>query len=150
MEIEMCVMLLYFFMLIQSGIAIKRNENAFREFDFPLREKYKCSYIRPDKVVCFVRKCYGLNKCNRVHRITCVLHYLQIVMVVSPVFLLPAFVFVPLEKVGFVCLLITLAPCALFVYVLVIFSIFQYFRCLKIKKTDSTCAKLQFHDRRDI
>ena len=29
-------MLLYFFMLIQSGIAIKRNENAFREFDFPL------------------------------------------------------------------------------------------------------------------
>lgn len=48
MEIAMCVMLLYFFMLIQSGITIKRNENAFREFDFPLREKYKCSYVRPD------------------------------------------------------------------------------------------------------
>ncbi len=140
----------YIFLLLGSGLAIRRYENAFREFWWPLRQKYEKRYVRPNKAILRVRKFFDLRKDNRIHWFICFLHYLQIASLFTPLLGISVFIFLPFETAEFVSVLLCLGPLALFVVCFLAFEVLQFFRCLIIKRTDPTCAHLRFHDRRDM
>ena len=130
-----------------SGVLIKRHEKSVSAFDYLLREKYPRSYVKPNKVVKFIRKCCGIKTKKNVYWVHCIYNYLQIVMAVSPVIMIILFFFLPFEDVTFISLIIGLVPFAFIVFLDIISLFAQWHKCDKIKKSDSKYANLEYHYR---
>lgn len=124
---------------------ISLYENFVQEFYWGLSEKYVHSYFQPNKVIKFVRKCLGLETKRKLHWVTCLFHYLQIAMVVSPVFMLPVLICIPLEYSLMLCLFIGFAPFGLMFAINIPFEFIQWIRCEILKKTNPMYANREFH-----
>ena len=133
-------------MAFYSGVIIKRHEKTIMAFYWALREKYTHSYVTPNKVVNFVRKCCRMKAENSIHWVVCIFHYLQIVMVTSPIFMLLLPIFIPLEKAIGICYIIGLGPYGVIAFMDGAFLILQVHRCKRIKKTNPKYAKREFYD----
>ena len=145
--IPICFFLCFFWFLC-SGDFIDRHENVVRDFAYALREKYPRSYVQQNKVIKFIRKRFAMRTDRSLHWVICVLHYLQIVMAISPALVLLALLFVPPEKTVVTCLLIQLSPFGLMAIIRLAFTTLQALRCMRIKRK-SPGSKWRLHDWRD-
>ena len=140
-------MVLPLVLVFLSGInGFRRCEEYICNFYWPLREKYHRSYVKQNKTIKFVRKCFGMETKENIHWITCLLHYLQIIATISPVFMLVTFLFIPLKQTVIVFLIFGFSlPFGLCVILHWIFFSLQVLRCVKIRKTDPKHSKRKFY-----
>ena len=122
-----------FFLFGINGL--RRFEDYFSNFYWTFRHAYPHSYVKQDKIIKIVRKCFGMQTKNPIHWMTCFLHYLQVAMLVSPIVMLIVFAFVPTEKIvsafflfGFI---LPAGLCGVLMYVL---YVVQYFRSIKLDR----------------
>ena len=136
-----------FVVVFLSGInGLKRQEKQISDFYWPLREKYPRSYVKQNKVIKFIRKCFGMQTKDNIHWMTCVLHYLQLISVISPIFMLITFLFVPLEEIVVAFLVFGFSfPFGLLVILAALFYSLQTWRCVGIKKKDPKHSKREFY-----
>ena len=148
---DVCILLIALFapliLVFLSGInGFKRRERSIREFYYILREKYPRSYVQQNKILKFVRKCFGMEIKGTIHWITCFLHYFQIVFAISPIFMLIIFLVKQSEQVIYTFLAIGIAlPFGLFYILMEIFTMLQVIRCKKIKKTIPRYSKSEIY-----
>ena len=131
-----------FVLFFLSSVKIKRIENSVRSFYLPLREKYPRSYLRLNKVVKFVRKICKMDVKGTFHWMTCVCHYLQIFIILSPISILFMILFVSFSKAVNMWLCLVIGP--LFftvVWLSEIQVVIEASRCEKIKKTNPEYSK---------
>lgn len=135
-----------FVLFFLSGAnGFRRCEEYIYDFYWPLREKHPRSYVKQNAIIKVVRKCFGMQTKNNIHWFTCFLHYLQILMVISPIFMLITLLFVPSQKIIIAFLLLGISlPFGLSVILNQIFFSLQVLRCMKIKKTDNKHSKREF------
>ena len=138
--------ILPFVAIFLSGVSIKRHEKCISSFYWALREKFARSYLKQNKVIKFVRKRLGMDADESVHWIICFFHYLQIVMVISPILILILSLFVQLEKSIVICFIIGLGPYGFICITNEIFTVIQVQRCKKIKKINPKYSKSDFYD----
>lgn len=134
--------ILPFVLFFFSSTVIKRHENCIDAFYCALREEYSGSYIKQNKPVSFLRKCYGLDIRGTIHWMIGFFHYLQIYMVSSPILMLLSSLFLPLNKVIIMCLIFGQAvPYALISINCEVLTLLQVHRCRRIKKTNPKYSK---------
>ena len=132
-----------------SVFAIGRRNNAgletyLRNFYKPLAEKYPRSYVRQNKALKVLRKWLKMDTTRYIHWMTCVIHYIHMVVMILPILSLIVFLFVPTPAVivafcvGALCLL---AFDSFFVWGL---FFLQHSRCRKIKKNDPRYSETEF------
>ena len=63
--------------LFLTGVIIKRSEKCVEAFYSPLREKYKKSYFKQNKIIKFIRKLYKMDTRNTIHWGYCIYHYIE-------------------------------------------------------------------------
>ena len=136
--------LMFLVVFFATRVLIYRNEYFVWEFYWGLSEKYARSYVKPNKVVKFVRKCFGLETKRKLHWVICLFHYLQIAMAISPIFMLPVLICIPLEYAFTLCMFIGFAPFALMFLINIPFFILQWIRCEILKKTNPMYANRDF------
>lgn len=89
-----------------SGInGLRRSDERLRENYWRLREKYPRSYVKQSREIKFVRKCFQMETKEKIHWVECIVHYLQIVVALQPLFMLVTFIFVPTKEVAFLFLI---------------------------------------------
>ena len=128
------------------GVIIKRHERTISSFYWALSEKYVHSYVTPNKVVKFVRKRCGLETNHKVHWMICLFHYLQIVMVVLPPFMLIHLFFLPAGQTALLLYIVGVGPCGLIGILDGMLLFLQCCRCEKIKKTNPEYAKRELYN----
>ena len=123
-----------FILFLVSGILIKRHEKCLREFYWVLREKFVYSYIRQNRIVRLLRKCFKMQTEGTIHWLVFVYHFIQIAMAISPIYMILMSLFLSLEETIILCLIIEHGLFGLFWVSIEIFTILQMLRCERIKK----------------
>jgi len=146
MDPDLSYMLLFglvlsFFDPIYVRIVIGRIEINFSMFYWALVEYYPRSYVTPGRVVKFIRKCSRLETKRKLHWMTCLCHYFQVVPLCSLVIMLISLLFLPTEQVvGWLCVIAGVPIAFSAVVYGGLFFFLQAFRCWRIKKKDPKYA----------
>lgn len=129
-----------FFLFGINGLS--RSEKIIRGFYWVLRDKYPRSYIQQNKIIRRIRKCFGLKTKGSIHWVTCLVHYIQLFVLLSPIFMLITLCFIPKETVIIMFLFIAVfIPFVSCVILHGVFTFLQILRCEKIKKTNPKYSK---------
>lgn len=145
--VELCMILVIapFVVIFSSRYMIKQDEDIIRAFYVPLRKKYTHSYIKQNKLIQIIRKRLRLYTDGTIHWMISVCHYLQLVMAVVPILVLPLMLFMPIINVFLIYSIVGLGPIGLIVFIESAFRVLQVQRCKKIKKTDPKYSKCEIH-----
>ena len=130
-----------FFMFYGTCVTIRRREDAVSCFYWPLRKKYPRSYVKQHKIVKSIRKRFGLDTKGTIHWMHCLYHYLQLVMLISPILLLVLFLFMPPLKAVLISGIFAFGPIVFIALSSDILMIVLALRCEKIKKTEPEYSK---------
>jgi hypothetical protein len=147
MDSEVLLIVLFMLLLPYGALwrsigLIKRHEDAFMAFYYPLREKRPRSYVKQNKVITYVRRKIRMDTDDTIHWVICFCHYMQIYCVFAPVWMLFLLIFLPLSD----ALLISWVfgdgvPLVTFFLWIDGLSFLLDIRCQIIKKKDPKYAK---------
>lgn len=135
---------LYIILFWRISVWLKRHERYISDFYWALKEKYPRSYIKQNKVIRFIRKFLGMNTKERIHWMFCFYHYLQIIMLITPIFLLVICWFIPLEITVMIFGWFGIGPNVFVAVIDTWFMMIQCFRCERIRKRDPKHKRCQF------
>ena len=135
--------------LFFSGVVIKRLEKAVSEFSYALREKYKRTYVKQNKIIKFIRGIYKMDTSLSIHWMHCVFHYLQLVAVFLSASLFVLFLII-YSRVSFqtamlICIGISVGHFGIIAIFGRILLCVEIFKCNKIKKENPKYAKCDFY-----
>ena len=122
------------FYILFSGIIIKRHENCLREFYFVLREKHPKFYVKQNKVTKSIRKLFKIKTDGTIHLLVAIFHYEQIGMLLSPLYMLIALIFLPIERSAVIAIVAANLLFVSFFVTIEIFTLIEMIRCERIKK----------------
>lgn len=133
--------LVAWFLAFRIEKLVRRQEQVVSGFQGALEAKFPRSYVRQNKVIKWIRKRLGLEVNRNIHWISCLFHYLQIIMVIAPVLSLLLLLFLPLDTVIVILWIVGAGMFGLAVFTYPPFALLQIRRCKKIKKADPEKAK---------
>ena len=122
------------FYILFSGIIIKRHENCLREFYFVLREKHPKFYVKQNKVTKSIRQLFKIKTDGTIHLLVAIFHYEQIGMLLSPLYMLIALIFLPIERSAVIAIVAANLLFVSFFVTIEIFTLIEMIRCEIIKK----------------
>lgn len=125
------------------SVAIKRIERFARNFYLELRGRYPRNYVKPNAVVCFLRKFFKMDCNGTIHWIVSLMHYSQIVILATPIISLLMFLVFPANEAVGICLSIALIPFGMVCIIGQIFFATECHKCNKIKKGNPKHSKLK-------
>lgn len=131
--------------LFIMNTSVKRIEKALRQFYLPLKDGHPNEYVKQSISIRLIRSHTGLSNYDRIHWVYCVLHYIQIALVLgTPVVLLLRF-FMPLEVSIKAYILFWMTLVIVFSLFADIFACVQATRCSKIRKTNPKYSKCEVY-----
>ena len=140
--IVLFMLLLPYWILWRSIVIIKKHEEAFVGFYYPLREKWPRSYHKQNKVITFVRRKTRMDTNDTIHWVICLCHYTQIYYAFAPVWMLFLFIFLPLSDAVMICGVFGhVIPIMIFTLWTEVLSFLLWIRCEIIKRKDPKYAK---------
>ena len=99
-----------------------------------LREKHPKFYVKQNKVTKAIRRFFKIKADGTIHFLVAIFHYEQIGMLLSPLYMLIALIFLPTEKAVIIALVTSQALFVLFWITIEIFTLVEMIRCEIIKK----------------
>lgn len=136
--------------LFLTGVIIKRSERCVDAFYLPLREKYKKSYFKQNKIIKFIRKLYKMDTQNTIHWGYCIYHYIQLLAATSlPIIMILSLFFhtlISYEKIISIGFLISGGHFGVIAITEYLLMIVETSKCIKIKKENPKYAKKDFYN----
>ena len=124
-----------------SGMnGFRRSDERLRENYWKLREKYPRSYVKQNRVVKFVRKYFlQVETKEKIHWVECIVHYLQIVATLSPIFMLITFIFIPTKEVALLFLIFGF--CIPYGASVILYELYFALQCIRGIRIRKDCKK---------
>ena len=136
--------------LFLTGVIIKRSERCVDAFYSPLREKYKKSYFKQNKIIKFIRKFYKMDTQSTIHWAYYIYHYIQLIAATSlPIIMILSLFFhtlISYKKIISIGFLISWGHFGVIAITEYLLLLVETSKCKKIKKENPKYAKKDFYN----